>query len=206
MTEPVSNGDIDADLLAVRNLIAQTDKLQAKPLQTPRDPLPKQSVVDTTGARRPVQKSSSSGLKSNAKRVAKILWARIKAYRPECKSVLLTSMVLLLILKPFMVLGWVVCFVAMIVFFHFVLGSDDFWRRIAKMFKAWERVQPKQARVLKLRTYAATKKWEKMASKLPSWIAHYLRPPDLRGLLAAERRHNTALNQRLSRLQQDAAG
>ena len=81
------------------------------------------------------------------------------------------------------------------------MGGDLFWRRIISLYKKVELVRPALARRVKVHAYIFSRKWEKLTRKIPGRVAGHLQLPDFGLLLAADARHDAALNDRLSRLQ-----
>ena len=130
---------------------------------------------------------------------------KVRTYRPERKSILLTSLVLLVLLKPFMMIGWsLVAAFALLLTFLF-LGGDRFWRMVIVLFRAFARRNPSAARVVKLRAYVIARKWNRLMEWVPQGLADCISAPDLREMIAADARHEVALHDRLNRLNRDAA-
>lgn len=199
----------DAEILAIRTLISEEQSVPEKrPERAGESNIATQRKSDRLPAIEPVEEprvAMSERLKSGrvaqgAGVVTEFLWTRIKAYRPQRKSILLTSLVLLLVLQPGLVFGWTLAFISALAFCYFVMGGDAFWRKVVTVFKAWERRQPAPARGLKLRAYLFSKKWQKLLSKFPDRMTDALQLPELRGLLAADEKHDAALTARLNSL------
>jgi hypothetical protein len=143
---------------------------------------------------------------SPASGVSVRLLRRALAYRPERRSVLLTASVLLVLLRPGLVLAALLLCGILVAACYCSLGADAFWRRLLGLHQAWARRQPEPARRAWLRAMLLSRKWERLIARWPDRLADRLRPPDLRGLLAADARHHAALSDRLGRLQQDILG
>lgn len=138
-----------------------------------------------------------------AGRMFRWAFAHVKAYRPERKRILITSLVLLLVLKPFFVIGWTAVFVMGVVLCFAVMGADAFWRKVIDLYQRFARRRPEHARVLKLRAYVVARKWDRLLRFLPAAMADQMRPPDLRDVIAADARHALAMQDRLQRLNKD---
>lgn len=131
--------------------------------------------------------------------------ARIKAYRPERKRILLTSLVLMLLLKPFFVIGWTTVAIMAVVVTFAIMGADEFWRKVVELYQRFARWRPDTARVLKLRAYVWARKWNRLLRFVPDGLADQMRPPDLRELMVADAKHASAMQDRLQRLNKDDA-
>ena len=173
----------------VRAKITTSPMHQEKPAPTGDQP--------ATAAKQP------SRLAAMTKQLFRWAWERIKTYRPERKRILVTSLVLLLILKPFFVIGWTAVFVMAVVICFAVMGADAFWRKVIDMYQGFARRWPAHARVLKLRSYVLARKWDRLLGYLPAGLADQMRPPDLRDVIAADARHSSAMQDRLQRMNKD---
>lgn len=131
-----------------------------------------------------------------------LIW-HVKNYRPVRKNIVATSAVLLFIIMPLTLLGWGLVFLITIVVCFVCLGSEQFWRTVISVFQKYQGLNPEGARVLKLRAYAAAKKWDRLLARLPVSMAEMLRVPDLRSVIKADARHDAALSERLNRMHND---
>ena len=124
----------------------------------------------------------------------------VRNYRPESKLILRTSLILLLLLQPFFILGSMLVTVLLTFACYFYAGSDRFWRKIIRAYGALAKRQPDIARSLKLRAYVISRQWDSIVGHLPERIADAWRSPDLRSLVRADENHARAMNKRLDRL------
>jgi hypothetical protein len=136
---------------------------------------------------------------------ARLALERAKTYDPDTKTILRTSLVLLLILRPFLVIGWTLFAAFVVILTYLFMGPDQFWRQIIALHRAFARRRPEAARVLKLRAYVIARKWDSLLCWVPQGLADMLRSPDLRELIAADARHDEAMAKRLGRLGEDLA-
>ena len=130
---------------------------------------------------------------------------KAKAYDPDRKTILRTSFILLLILRPFLLIGWALFGAFTVILSYLFMGPDRFWRQIIALHRAFARRRPDAARVLKLRAYVIARKWDSLLRWVPQGLADMLRSPDLRELIAADARHDEAMAKRLGRLGDDLA-
>lgn len=202
----------DADLLAVRRLMedsAQTvspdgeqDRAQGES-KSNRKP----AVLRGRSVLPPLERAGSQSLPPQGGAAQKLFrsacrtaFDRAKTYRPERKRILWTSLVLMLLLQPFFVIGWSVFCVGLVVALYVLWGGDVFWRRLIAVYQNAARRWPEPARSVKLRAYVIGKKWDWIVDRMPDRLAEQLRAPDLRGIIAADAQHEAVLSERLSRL------
>ncbi|WP_298845305.1 hypothetical protein [uncultured Roseobacter sp.] len=124
----------------------------------------------------------------------------IRTYRPDRKSILLTSLVLLTLLWPHLIIGSVLISVLSLLAAYFVMGHEVFWRRALGCFSLFQRVAPQTGRKLRARLWLGARKWARLTGLLPESFARRLQLPDLRAIAGARDRHDAVLSERLSRL------
>lgn len=194
----------DPDLAAVRMLIdshpapAAEDVGAQGPDQQGAGRFPDLAKADV-----PSVPHSSDRLRRRAARVRGTVMARVKAYDPDAKTIVWTSVVLMLLLQPVFVLGWSLALIAMVLAVYWLIGGDQFWRRVIRAYELAEPRWPVAARQAKLRGYAAAKKWDRLLSRLPVAVSDRLRVPDLRDVIAADAAHDAVMSDRLTRLERD---
>ena len=198
-TEAISQPD--NEILAVRELIAQTqiEPRLVRADECASDEPDHPDIAPTSGSNGSIYAKASALLSILSRKVMH----RMLAYRPDRKAILWTSLVLLLLLQPFFVVGWALFIVAVLVSVLLFLGADTFWRRVISAYGFYAARFPQAARVLKLRAYVVNRKWERLLRWLPAALADQLRCPNLREIIAADVRHVAAMDSRLSRLEQE---
>jgi hypothetical protein len=128
----------------------------------------------------------------------------IASYRPERGRIVRTSLVLMLLLQPLLVLGWSLAAAAGVAIYYLSVGGDAFWRKVISIYRWMQTRWPEMARRIKLRAFVIGRRWDRVLLELPSGLADQLRPPDLRQMMAADARHDAALAERLGRLHDDS--
>ncbi|WP_227270942.1 hypothetical protein [Roseobacter weihaiensis] len=156
--------------------------------------------IATSQARNQASRTRTPRCESRLAEVGAKGLSRLKAYRPDRKSIAWTSLVLLLLLRPLLVIGSALAVMGLVILCYIVVGGDVFWRRVIRLFETLERRAPVLARQIKLRAYAFGKKWDRALARLPDPISDGLRGPDLRRVIAAEAHHDAVLTDRLKRL------
>lgn len=193
----IENGDVDADVAAIKNLLAQTDAEVASASKRGRKRRAKSVAPKEVKPKKPRGPSQTL-------RLAQWLLLQARTYRPNRKVIIRTSLLLLLILHPFWVIGIVLlsvlCAVGALVF----LGPDTVWRKIIAYYRFVAQRHSRLARVVRARAYVLARKWDRWVQYLPEGIGQALKSPDLRTIAAEDGLHETAMAQRLSRLSEDS--
>ncbi|QJF50167.1 hypothetical protein [Roseobacter ponti] len=182
----------DADVLAVRSLIETTRA----------DPGEEVAAVNEASASETRGVAARPGAADRRPGGDLVAWllARVRAYRPERRAVLVTSAVLLLLLQPVFVIGWGVLLGILFVAFYLIVGEERFWKGVISQFRRYARRRPDAARRLKVRAWVLSRRWDRYTGILPDAVADMLRSPDLRAMIVADQKHAAALSERLNRL------
>ena len=211
----------DADIQAVRTLIAEN----ATDASAPRvGALEARSTVaskledlltsrragvaqfpELAGQAETVCEKSTGKFKRFARDAAHASLQSIKSYRPERRRIFWTSLILMLLLQPFLILGWSLAAGAAVLIYYLSVGGDAFWCKVLSVYSWMQKRWPDTARKIKLRAFVLGRRWDRVLLELPAGLADHLRPPDLRQMMAADAQHDAALNDRLSRLREEPA-
>ena len=195
---------LDADLLAVRKVIEDNGD---DVVSTARGETNTRADLRGRAALPPLEETAEPPGRSSGRSVKQLVRAgchaaylRAKAYRPERKRILWTSLVLMLLLQPFFVIGWSLFCVGLVVALYLLWGGNVFWRRLIAIYQKAAHRWPEPARHIKLRAYVMGKKWDWILDRVPDRIADQLRGPDLRRIIAADAQHDAVMSERLTRL------
>lgn len=228
-TEPNSDaiGLDPTSLAAIRNLLATEPEVEPQPVEERQAAKAEAAFVPLPEAAahahepRPVMasaKPSKADLKA-AKRAAKAkakafrtgdgildrVKAKVVGYRPTPKHIVLACLTLLIIFRPWLVLGLVFLssFIVMAIFL--ILGYDGFWRRGMGLARWYARRRPARSVELhrKLDTFAM--KWDAVLDRFPEGSVDGLYLPDFGDLAEAEARHDAALDRRFESLRETEA-
>ena len=219
MTQPLKKSDfgtaIDADVLAVRSLIARNMTPQVVRLpEKQKAPngasdnaatrcLPSAPDPKLIGQTKAEQSAPNQQSKSGRPGLGSRMIARLKSYQPDRTNIFWTSIVLLGLLKPALVFGTMLGLLALCLVVRTCYGPEAFWLRVVSLHKTVARFAPDTARIVKLRAYAGAKRWDRFLSRGPAVLFDAFSSPDLRSLSAAEARHDAIVMDRLSRLDED---
>ena len=191
---------VDRDIAAIRAMIAEEHNVPDAPVAKPA--APRRRAQTTPPAPKKPAKSTAVAppRKSLLAPLLKSTGRRLLNYRPRVKSILLTSLVLLLLLQPVLVLGTLLVLAITLMITFLILGAETFWRRFLSAFSLYARWFPATARSLRIRSELAVRKWDRVLERLPGRLEDCLRAPDLRAMARADKRHADAVADRLSRL------
>jgi len=190
----------DPDVLAVKNLLSGTlDDQEVAAVE--RKVAERQRTASATAISEPQEVSYKSRLAV----IANWLSSKIRSYEPNRKVILWTSLGLLLVLRPGLVIGWSLFAMFLLLVSYLLSGHDRFWRHVVRLYRSFARRQPQAARRLKVRAYLFARKWDRMLEWLPQGLADTLKSPDLRELMSADARHDSAVADRLTRMGDNAA-
>lgn len=185
----------DPDVLAVKALIETTQDYS--------EPLANSGAAVQTSPLRRTAAGDTPKTTAHSKSIASFFAERIKSYEPNRRVILGTSFVLLVILRPWLVLGWSLAAAFALLLCYLLAGPDRFWRRVIALHAAYARRRPARARRLKLKACWYARKWDRFIQRLPQGLADTMASPDLRGLMQADERHDAVIAARLKRMDCD---
>ncbi|QUJ75721.1 hypothetical protein KDD17_12250 [Sulfitobacter albidus] len=131
--------------------------------------------------------------------------SRLLSYRPTPRHIALAALVLLVVMRPWLVVGIVFLTLFVMTGVFLIMGFDGFWQGISKLLRWYGRHRPARAAVLHARLDAFAVRWDGFLDRFPEGTVDGLYLPDLGELAAAEARHDEAMARRLSGLREDAA-
>lgn len=130
---------------------------------------------------------------------------RLSSYSPRPAHGALVAFVLLVLLRPWLVIG--LMFVTAFIFVGILLmmGFDGFWQGVVKAVRAYSKRFPARGARLQGRLDAFAMKWDAVLDRFPAGTVDGLYLPDFAHLAEAEDRHDEALARRLDRLREEQA-
>ena len=211
-------------LAAIRNLLATEPEVMPQPVEerqaataeaaiaplpeadAPKDgprPVTAPSKAELRAAKRAAKASAAStgagdGILGRAK-------ARVLGYRPTPKHIVLACLALLIVFRPWLVLGLLFLTGFIVTAIFLILGYDGFWRRTMGAARWYARRRPARSVELhrKLDTFAM--KWDAVLDRFPEGSVDGLYLPDFGDLAEAEARHDAVLDRRFDSLRENGA-
>ncbi|MEH6647263.1 hypothetical protein [Sulfitobacter sp.] len=131
--------------------------------------------------------------------------AKVKAYRPKPAHIALGALALVVLMRPWLVLGLVVLSLLILVGVFLIAGYDGFWQGVMKLGRWYANRRPERAAVLHARLDRFAVRWDAILDRFPEGSVDALYLPDFGDLATAEDRHAEAMERRLSGLHEKGA-
>ena len=131
--------------------------------------------------------------------------SNLKAYRPKPAHIVLGALALLVLLRPWLVIGLTVLALLILVGVFLIAGYDGFWKGAMKLGRWYASRRPARAAVLHARLDRFAVRWDAILDRFPEGSVDALYLPDFGDLATAEDRHAEAMERRLSGLHEKGA-
>lgn len=151
-----------------------------------------------TAARKPAKAVRNA--RKGVKRPGKLsgLTDQVRGYRPKKKHIALALVALVVLLRPWLVLGLTFIFLLIMIGVFLILGYDGFWQTVMRLSRWYADRRPARAAALHARIDQFAMRWDAVLDRFPEGSVDALYLPDFGELADAERRHDEALERRLS--------
>lgn len=126
--------------------------------------------------------------------------ARVSGYRPKPKHIVILCAALLVIFRPWLVVGLILLFAFILTAIFLILGYDGFWRRAMGLGRWYARRHPSRSVELHRKLDDFAMKFDAFLDRFPEGTVDGLYLPDLGDLAEADRRHKEALDRRFDTL------
>ncbi len=125
---------------------------------------------------------------------------RLQGYRPTPKQIILACLALIIVLRPWLVVGVLFVTVFLVLGLFLALGYDGFWRRAMGLGRWYAARNPERAVALHARLDAFAMRWDAVLDRFPEGTVDGLYLPDFGEMAAADARHDAALDRRFDSL------
>jgi hypothetical protein len=183
-------------------VVVATPPASATPTAAPRRAtgkaaLPPLSAPDPVAAPRP-----TSRLRATIGNWVTQQKARVLGYRPTPQHIMWACFGLLVLFRPWLIIGMLLLGLFVFLGVFLVLGYDGFWHRTMALGRWYARRRPEHSARLhsKLDTFAM--KWDAVLDRFPEGTVDGLYLPDFGELAAAEARHDASLDRRFDTLRE----
>ena len=126
-------------------------------------------------------------------------------FRPTRKHYVYGAIAALILFRPGLIIGAVLAILALFVGIFLILGYDGFWKKSMALGYWYARRRPAHAEKLHARLDNFAVKWDAFLDRFPEGTVDGLYLPDFGELATADRRHEEAMNRRLSGIQETEA-
>ena len=127
--------------------------------------------------------------------------AQIKGYRPKPAHIALAAVVLLVVMRPWLVLGLTFLLLFVMIGVFLFAGYDGFWQGVIKVSRWYAKRRPERAAIVHARLDRFAVRWDAILDRFPEGTVDALYLPDFGDLATADKRHAEAMERRLSGLQ-----
>ena len=215
----VSELDPEA-LAAIRSLLETQPKARAgsvpeheePPTAHPRRPVPQQSAAraredfrqpDRAEPSQPERqpKRAGRGMKTEGGQLGRLKSA-LHGYRPTPRHIVLAALCLMVLFRPWLVLGIIFLSLFGITVVFLILGYDGFWHRAMGLARWYARRRPSRASELHRKLDAFAMRWDAILDRFPEGSVDGLYLPDFGELASADLRHDEALDRRFANMRQ----
>ncbi len=131
--------------------------------------------------------------------------AALTGYRPAPKHIVLVGIALLVLLRPWLVVGLLFLSLFVFVGIFLILGYDGFWRRAMGLARWYAQRRPSRAAEMHRKLDAFAMRWDSILDRFPEGSVDGLYLPDFGDLATADARHDDALDRRLNNLREGEA-
>lgn len=128
--------------------------------------------------------------------------ARITGYRPTPKHLIIAACALVVLLRPWLVIGILLLTLFVFIGIFLILGYDGFWKKTMGIARWYARRRPSRAVELHRKLDDFAMKWDAFLDRFPEGTVDGLYLPDFGELATADARHDEALDRRLSSLRE----
>ncbi len=203
---PRQADDPDTDsMAAIRELLASEEAAPApKPKPKRRTKPAPEQTASVTDRFEPVAEPEPTQERSASKAAGLIdrLNAKVLGYRPTPRHIVLGGLALLVIFRPWLVLGLVFLFAFILTGVFLILGYDGFWRRAMGIARWYARKHPSRSTELHRKLDNFAMKFDAFLDRFPEGTVDGLYLPDLGDLTEADKRHDEALDRRFETLRE----
>lgn len=129
-----------------------------------------------------------------------VLLERVKGYRPTKAHIALGVLLLLILFRPWLMLGIVFLSVFILIGVLLMVGYDGFWQGVMRACRWYGRRRPSRSAAIHERLDRFAMRWDAVLDKFPEGTVDSLYLPDFSELATADARHDAALERRLAGL------
>lgn len=221
-----ASDDLDPNsLAAIRDLLAGEDPLDPQHVVTPGgaeaalaqaaaepktkrsllSPLAPQKQIDQTPRGQVKLPKSARTPKGDGSGMLDQLKAKVMGYRPTPKHIVLACLALVILFRPWLVVGLLFLSLFLLVAIFLILGYDGFWRRVMGLARWYAGKHPSRSAEVHKKLDNFAMRFDAFLDRFPEGTVDGLYLPDLGALADAEASHDEALDRRFENLRENEA-
>ncbi len=201
-------------LAAIRNLMVDEPEIDDEVVSAPAasaEPVLKtrrkadmfpQVADEVTPEPEAVTAKKSSKIKSAISTRIDAVKAQVLGYRPTAKHAIWAAFALLVIFRPWLVVGMLLLTIFIVVGVFLTLGYDQFWQKMMALGHWYARRRPQRSARLHKKLDNFAMRWDAVLDRFPEGTVDALYMPDFGELAAADARHDAAMERRLASLRE----
>ncbi|MEH6740654.1 MAG: hypothetical protein V7695_19240 [Sulfitobacter sp.] len=162
----------------------------------------RKSVVPKLANPKPVVSSEKS---KKSKGGGNTIVDRFRAYRPTPVHIGLAVIALIVLTRPWLVLGLLFLSIVILTGVFLITGYDGFWQGVVKISRWYANRRPTRAAAIHARLDRFAVRWDSILDRFPEGTVDALYLPDFGDLAQADARHGEALERRLAGLNEKGA-
>jgi hypothetical protein len=160
-----------------------------------------ESMAPDAGSARHVKGQATPG---PVARALSHLTGHARGYRPTPRHIAFAIIVLLAVLRPWLVVALILLPIVIVTGIFLAVGYDRFWSGVLRSYQWYHARRPKRAERLRRRADSFAMRWDAFLDRFHEGSVDALYLPDLNSLQQEEERHEKALDQRFSKLHDEA--
>lgn len=129
----------------------------------------------------------------------------VAGYRPKPAHIALGAFVLLVIFRPWLVLGVTLLAAFILTGVLLMVGYDGFWQGVIRISRWYAGKRPSRAAAIHARLDGFAMRWDAFLDRFPEGTVDGLYLPDFGALEMAEQRHDEVMQRRLASLNEKGA-
>ncbi|WP_299567718.1 hypothetical protein [uncultured Sulfitobacter sp.] len=189
----------DAEVAAPRPRKARNLPLLADPGADDLATKPRKAFAVRNSGAAPRRRDGALGRLSDRMR------ASLASYRFRPWYAVLAGFALLIVFRPWLMLGVAFVGLFMGIGVYLILGYDGFWRGVIRGSRWYARRNPLRAKIIHQRLDGFAMRWDAVLDRFPEGTVDGLYLPDVSELATADARHDQAMERRLARLRENEA-
>lgn len=212
---PQIDDDLDPQALSAIRTLIQTEA-EAPPARapSPRNAIDRDRMDDSRAQSVAPARKAGAGVFDEVRPQKSLpsgggFFGKIKAsvfgYRPKPKHIAIALACLLVLFRPWLVVGLLLLFALSFVCLFLIVGYDGFWQRVIGFGRWYASRRPSKAQELHAKLDAFALKWDGFLDRFPEGTVDGLYLPDLGDLAKADARHDEAVDRRLAGLREGEA-
>lgn len=124
----------------------------------------------------------------------------LKSYRPKVAHVTIAALLVLVLFRPWLMVGLAVTALFLLIVSLLILGYDGFWKSVMSVSRWYASKRPSEAGEMHARLERFAAKWDAFLDNFPDGTVDGLYMPEFENFTHRDERHDAMMAQRLKSL------